>query len=512
MLRLKSFLCFMLVIGIFFSLCLCVQAEDTRSLEDIIIEACVYGTSADISGFQITRDELEVLFQKLQATGKLPWYTHPTYYFDYDKDTGIVLNFDPDHLAESDFDQTLYEQKVADILDKCVLEGMSNWQIALSIHDYLAANAAYDETLATRTGYHLLVDGHSVCTGYTEAYQDLLNRAGIPCISVTSEPMEHIWNLVNIDGSWYHVDLTWADPTSDTYGQVDHTYFLVTDEEISGGDEPHHDWVTDISCTDTRFSDAFWRGITSQICYTDADTCYFIREKDWDNHIYKRQESADRETVLYTDKCTYINIGHGEYCYSHTGLSLWNGRLYFCSMQEVISMLPDGTDRQTVLRYDTKANKKHLGGCFVKNDTAYLSLRDHDGNPTSSEEALSPSGYHTHSFTQTVTAPTCLETGITRSMCECGLECTSKPTAATGHSYVRTETKEFTLFEDGYTVDTCSGCGDTVTETMPRPAILTLLLSSTLVYAGMSVIGVVIGVVIVLSIRRKKQKVKEEQL
>ena len=504
MLRIKKVLCFALMVGIFLSCGLWVQAEDTRSLEEVIVDCCVYDISADISRFDITREELDQLFQKLKTTGKLPWYIHPTYYCNYDMDTGIILSFDPTHLA---FDQTLYEQKVADILDKCVMEGMEDWQIALSIHDYLAANAAYDETLATRTGYHLLVEGHSVCSGYTEAYQDLMNRAGIPCVSVASDSMNHIWNLVNIDGSWYHVDLTWADPTSDTYGQVNHAYFLVTDEEISAGENPHHDWQTDITCTDTRFSDAFWRDVTSQICYTDADTCYFIREKDWDNHVYKRQESADRESVLYTDKCTYINIGQGEYCYAHTGLSLWNGRLYFCSMKEVISMLPDGTDRQTVLRYDTKANKKYLGGCFVKNDTAYLTLRDHEGNTTSQEDALASSGYHTHSFTQTVTEPTCLETGITRSVCGCGLECTSKPTAATGHNYVRTETKKATVFEDGYGVDTCSGCGDTVTETLPRPAVLSWIGATTLLYTGLVVTGAVIGGVVALVIRGKKVKV-----
>ena len=504
MLHLKRFLCAVGTIGILLSSSLSVRAEDTRSLEDVIIECCIYNISADISRFHVTREELDQLFQKLERTGKLPWYIHPTYFCNYDLDTGMAFSFDPTHLSESTFDQTLYEQKVADILDKCVLEGMEDWQIALSIHDYLAANAAYDESLSARKGYNLLVDGTSVCSGYAEAYQDLLNRVGIPCISVISEPMKHVWNLVNLDGSWYHVDLTWADPTSDIYGQVDHTYFLVTDEEISAGENPHYDWETDITCTDTRFSDAFWKDISSQICYLDADTCCFIRERDWSNHIYKRQESTDQETRLYNDKCTYINIGHGECCYAHTGLSLWNGRLYFCSMQEVISILPDGTDRQTVLRYDTKTNKKFLGGCFVKNDTAFLSLRDHEGNTSSQEEPLPSSGYHIHSFTQTVTAPTCLKTGITQSVCSCGLECTSKPTAPTGHNYVRTETTDATVFHDGYCVDTCTGCGDTITETLPKPDILLWLTETRLLHTGIGIVTVLIGLLIG---RRKKVKV-----
>ncbi len=48
---------------------------------------------------------------------------------------------------------------------------------------------------------------------------------------------EHIWNLVYLNGKWYHLDLTWDDPISDINVNRD-TYFLITTntlEKINDG-------------------------------------------------------------------------------------------------------------------------------------------------------------------------------------------------------------------------------------------------------------------------------------
>ena len=55
--------------------------------------------------------------------------------------------------------------------------------------------------------------------------------------------MKHMWNFVKLDDKWYHVDLTWDDPTyrpsgGGRYDMTDaslqhehHDYFLISDEE-----------------------------------------------------------------------------------------------------------------------------------------------------------------------------------------------------------------------------------------------------------------------------------------
>ena len=44
----------------------------------------------------------------------------------------------------------------------------------------------------------------------------------------------HQWNMVCIDGTWYHVDVTWDDPTPDqgTHGEVSREHFLRSDDSM----------------------------------------------------------------------------------------------------------------------------------------------------------------------------------------------------------------------------------------------------------------------------------------
>ncbi len=438
------------------------------SVEQQIIDSCTYNQVADISQHNLTDTELEELFLRLIYEGKLPWYAANTYKYYYDKNTGLMLEFHPEPLSKEHYDRMTYEQKVAEVLDACVHEGMEKWQIALAIHDYLIVNCIYDESLKLDTGYDLLVKGSTVCSGYAALYQDLLLRAGIPCLQVDSDPMNHVWNLVQLDGKWYHVDVTWDDPSPDTKGYVSHTYFLRTDEQMKAGDEPHHDWKTDITCTDTRYSDAFWANIQSHILFTDAKTCYYIRDKELVNSIYKRDIPSGEEKRLYKENGKAINIGHGNYIYQHTGLSLWNDRLWFCTMDKVYSMDLNGKDVRTEYTYNLKAENRFLAGCFVTDDTIELSASDHDGNAKPLTHTLAASGVHVHSYTQTVTAPTCTDPGYTVSDCQCGITAKGDIVAPNGHDLKRTTQKIATFFSDGYEETVCNICGQAGEETLPQ--------------------------------------------
>lgn len=367
------FLCF----AICAALLLPARAAENTALEQMIIDSCTYNEPVDLSLYQYTTDTLKETFYRLYDSGRLPWYCQNNFTYSYYEDTGIATEFKPIVMGD-DCDRALYEQKVAEILEATVFEGMSQWQIALSIHDYLAANSAYDDDKVYVEGYDLLIRGTSTCNGYSKAYMDLMNRAGIPTVMVTSEALNHGWNLVCIGGNWYHVDVTWDDPTPNCQGRVDHDYFLLTDAEISAGDNPHHGWQTDITCTGTEFTDGFWKGVDSQICYADDDTSYLLREDDYTNYIYSRNENTGEETLLYTDEKDGLDIGQGSYYYPRRGLSLWNGRLCFSSATTVFSMNTDGSDVQQVFRYDAAGNGKHILGVSAKNDTVFLTLRGHD--------------------------------------------------------------------------------------------------------------------------------------
>lgn len=65
---------------------------------------------------------------------------------------------------------------------------------------------------------------------------------------------------------------------------------------------------------------------------------------------------------------------------------------------------------------------------------------------------------HTHSYSDTVVAPTCTEKGYTLHKCQCGASYRDTETAASGHNY-SSKTVEPTCTEKGYVKYTCKVCG-----------------------------------------------------
>lgn len=66
-----------------------------------------------------------------------------------------------------------------------------------------------------QTLYSGLVNGQTVCAGYSRTFQYLMNRLDIPVIYVTGKTdtgEAHAWNIVQCDGNDYNVDVTWGDP------------------------------------------------------------------------------------------------------------------------------------------------------------------------------------------------------------------------------------------------------------------------------------------------------------
>lgn len=101
------------------------------------------------------------------------------------------------------------------------------------LHDRLAAHICYEETEHCHDIYGALAEGKAVCDGYSRAFQYLLGCLGIESYVVYGEEKGggHAWNLVRIDGEYYHTDLTWDD--GDFHGGTSCRYFNLTTEEIT---------------------------------------------------------------------------------------------------------------------------------------------------------------------------------------------------------------------------------------------------------------------------------------
>lgn len=134
--------------------------------------------------------------------------------------------------------------KVDKILNENVNNNMPPKEKIRVIHDYIIDHTEYDklkyenkndDTYKSNTAYGVLIEGYGTCNGYADAMEIFLDKINIINYKISNE--EHIWNLVYLDGKWYHLDLTWDDPISDININRD-TYFLIstkTLEKINDG-------------------------------------------------------------------------------------------------------------------------------------------------------------------------------------------------------------------------------------------------------------------------------------
>ena len=108
------------------------------------------------------------------------------------------------------------------------VQNLSDYEKERRIHDLLIEKIEYDKGAdMNQSAYSALVEGKSVCAGYARAYQDLMQRMGIPCYYCTGFAGEdHAWNIVALDDGYYNVDVTWDDTPGGEYD-----YFNKTDKQ-----------------------------------------------------------------------------------------------------------------------------------------------------------------------------------------------------------------------------------------------------------------------------------------
>ena len=92
---------------------------------------------------------------------------------------------------------------------------MSKYEKIRFAHDWLIKNVDYDtdyDMVSSTTLKGLYKNKKAVCQGYAIAFGVFMKYMGIPSKYVVSKNKNHMWNMVKLDGKWYHVDVTWDDP------------------------------------------------------------------------------------------------------------------------------------------------------------------------------------------------------------------------------------------------------------------------------------------------------------
>ena len=128
------------------------------------------------------------------------------------------------------------------------------------IHNWMAEHILYKANEDDQTVYGGLVRREAVCAGYSATFKYLMDRLMIPTwiisgIAVNNEgPGPHAWNIIQINGEYYNIDVTWDrfasydlwDNKVEPY--IRYTYFNRTDAFFSKDHTRDKEFSNILSC------------------------------------------------------------------------------------------------------------------------------------------------------------------------------------------------------------------------------------------------------------------------
>ena len=223
------------------------------------MEEALDAFEADVSGlevFGIQKDDfLRIVKYLIMDRPDAFWYSATA--CSYDQATEIVNSahiyfcLDPQQVEER---KREIEENLGDFLVN-INDSISDYELVLRIYENIIKQIDYDsiglekqerereadpdsaihEPDDLRSIYGVFVNRKAVCAGYAKATQYLLNMFGIECLYYSNDV--HAWNIVNLEGDYYHLDTTWGDatntkPEKNVSEEISYDCFCITTEDV----------------------------------------------------------------------------------------------------------------------------------------------------------------------------------------------------------------------------------------------------------------------------------------
>lgn len=170
-----------------------------------------------------------------------------TSYDDYGK---IVVKVDKVYSGE---DIKKINDKVDSIIKNNINDKMSIKKKITVIHNYIINHGKYatdgirknNPSKKYNKADDILLDGYGLCSAYADAMAIFLNKLGVNNYKIASK--SHIWNLVNINNKWLHVDVTWDDPvTRNGVDKLEKMFLLINSDRLDELNVKKHKFDKDI--------------------------------------------------------------------------------------------------------------------------------------------------------------------------------------------------------------------------------------------------------------------------
>lgn len=282
----------------------------------------------EITAYGIEHTEENMAQMSTLIYHEMPEYFHVSAFsVTYQNATNTCVKLKPtysctaaEYAAQREACDAAVEAMVRDIRGN---SSLTDVQKALLLHDRLAVHCEYNteniDAQSAHSMYGAMVERKAVCEGYAEAYDYLLSQVGIESTYCSSAALGHAWNIVEIDGKRYHVDVTWDDPIADMVGRVKHTNFMLSSTALYAAKHTASDY--DTTPADTTYDNAFWQSSTTAFQLIDGQLYYVDNE----NAVLKTYTGRTLQDVTAVWRASATSRWNGNY----TKLSSDGKRLFY---------------------------------------------------------------------------------------------------------------------------------------------------------------------------------------
>ncbi len=315
------------------------MAEGATFKETILAGWADLSEEIDVEDFEIKEDDLLGVYSQVLYDNPIYYYIGNRfgyYYVTDDDGTNYITSILPTY-TETDKSAieemwNAIDEETANIL-LYVENDMTDFEKVMEVHDYMVLHYDYDHTYENHS-ITIMVTKKGVCESYAMAFNYIMNIVGVESVMVTSEEMNHAWNLVKVDGEWYHVDVTWDD--TERPDQVGHQFELLSDERIQSMENPHYGYDTGGRVADSdRFDNADWHTNHSQIVSIN-NVDYWVRGTNLvdgsGNVIYEYLDGGDARWSIGDNYSFPGSV--------YAGLAEFSGLLYFNTDKAIYSYNP----------------------------------------------------------------------------------------------------------------------------------------------------------------------------
>lgn len=303
----------------------------------------------DVSEYQLSEEEFAFTYGKMLNMHPEMFFVNNSYGYRMNWPAATyVTEINPEYIYTGD-----ELKRMQSIFDAGVNRVVSYARAAstdvgrlLRANDYLCANFEYDTSYTIYSPELFFEQGKGVCQAYTLAFRAVLNRLGITNICVSSIGLNHIWNMVYLDGSWYHIDVTWNDPTRDVPLRACHHNFLLSDAGITA--TGHYGWTDGpeevYAANNQKYDGYFWEDIL-QVASMQGDVVYYV---DSDYKTPNRNVYSHNLATGATTKIGSYDYGYGDYYINYNPVWVYDGMIHYAVRDKLYRMPLSGGEAEKV--------------------------------------------------------------------------------------------------------------------------------------------------------------------